>query len=143
MARLPRLVIPGHSHYVTQRGNRCGQTFLEDSDYFLSWNLFAEMARKADADNRLLPDAQIRSYHLVPSDEDRLRRTVANSQSRYNCYVNTRFRIVGASVVMDEEHFAHTRSLYLSTWCVLSLSNALRNGLGRVLQPFLLARMRL
>ncbi len=90
MAHLPRLVIQGHPHYVTQGGNRCGQTFLEDSDYFLYRNLFAEVARKGDADNGLLPDAQIRSYHLVPSDEDRLRRTVADSQSRYNGYANTR-----------------------------------------------------
>ncbi len=35
MARLPRLIIPGHIHHVTQRGNRRAQTFFEEGDYAL------------------------------------------------------------------------------------------------------------
>ncbi|MEY3122813.1 MAG: hypothetical protein RI993_1638 [Pseudomonadota bacterium] len=35
MARLPRIVIPGYPHHVTQRGNRRAPTFFEDDDYEL------------------------------------------------------------------------------------------------------------
>jgi len=35
MARLPRVVLPGIPHHVTQRGNRCERTFFEDGDYEL------------------------------------------------------------------------------------------------------------
>ncbi|WP_300970665.1 transposase [Thiocapsa sp.] len=33
MARLPRVVVPGLPHHVTQRGNRRQQTFFSDEDY--------------------------------------------------------------------------------------------------------------
>ena len=33
MARLPRLVIPGQPHHVTQRGSRRAQTFFTDNDF--------------------------------------------------------------------------------------------------------------
>jgi hypothetical protein len=33
MARLPRLVIPGHPHHLTPRGNRRAQTFFEEGDW--------------------------------------------------------------------------------------------------------------
>ena len=33
MARLARVVVPGHPHHITQRGNRRGQTFFCDEDY--------------------------------------------------------------------------------------------------------------
>jgi putative transposase len=32
MARLARLVVPGHPHHVTQRGNRRLETFFGDDD---------------------------------------------------------------------------------------------------------------
>ena len=33
MARLPRVVVPGLPHHVTQRGNRRQPTFFSDDDY--------------------------------------------------------------------------------------------------------------
>lgn len=42
MARLPRIVIPGLPHHVTQRGNRRERTFFEDSDYALYLDLLAD-----------------------------------------------------------------------------------------------------
>ena len=33
MARMPRLVVPGYPHHVTQRGNRRMKTFFNDGDY--------------------------------------------------------------------------------------------------------------
>jgi len=47
MVRLARVVIPGAPHHVTQRGNRRGQTFLEDADYALYRGLLGEAAAKA------------------------------------------------------------------------------------------------
>jgi putative transposase len=39
MARLPRLVIPGLPHHVTQRGNGRQPTFFEEADYALYLDL--------------------------------------------------------------------------------------------------------
>ncbi len=33
MARMPRLVVPGYPHHVTQRGARRMKTFLTEDDY--------------------------------------------------------------------------------------------------------------
>lgn len=115
MARLPRLVVPGYPHHVTQRGNRRARTFFKDSDYLLYRDLLREAARKARAAvwaYCLMPN----HVHLiiVPSDEDGLRRTFAETHRRYTSYINARLRVTGhlwqgrfASVVMDEEHLAH------------------------------------
>ena len=35
MARLARVVVPGHPHHVTQRGNGGARTFFDDGDYAL------------------------------------------------------------------------------------------------------------
>jgi len=77
MARLPRIVIPGHPHHVTQRGNRRTRVFFEDGDYQLYKDLLMEAARKAESEiwcYCLMPN----HVHLVvvPSDEDGLRRTL-------------------------------------------------------------------
>ena len=79
MARLPRLVIPGHLHHVTQRGNRRDQTFFEEGDYVLYKYLLSEAAQKARAEiwcYCLMPN----HVHIIiaPSDEDGLRRTLAD-----------------------------------------------------------------
>ncbi len=114
MARLPRLVVPGYPHPVTQRGNRRAQTFIEDGDYALYESLLAEAARKAEAEiwcYCLMPN----HVHIiiVPSDKDGLRRTFADAHRRYTGYINARMRVTGhlwqgrfGSVVMDEEHLA-------------------------------------
>ena len=47
MARLPRLVLPGIPHHVTQRGNRRERTFFEDGDYALYLDLLADGAERA------------------------------------------------------------------------------------------------
>jgi putative transposase len=50
MSRLPRLVIPGVPHHVTQRGNGRAQTFFADADYTLYRDLLAESCRAADVE---------------------------------------------------------------------------------------------
>jgi putative transposase len=44
MARLARVVFPGHPHHVTQRGNGRARTFFGDDDYALYRDLLAETA---------------------------------------------------------------------------------------------------
>jgi putative transposase len=114
MARLPRLVIPGVAYHVTQRGNRRQQTFFEDADYASYRDLLAQSAEKAGAQvwcYCLMPN----HVHIivVPSDEDGLRRTFADTHRRYTGYVNARNRWTGhlwqgrfGAVAMDEGHLA-------------------------------------
>jgi putative transposase len=59
MARLPRLVLPGVPHHITQRGNRRERTFFEDGDYALYLDLLAQAAEQAHT--------QIWSYCLMPN----------------------------------------------------------------------------
>ena len=47
MARLPRVVIPGISHHITQRGNRRKRVFFEDADYKLYVDVLSEAANEA------------------------------------------------------------------------------------------------
>ena len=77
MARLPRLVLPGIPHHVTQRGNGRAQTFFEPADYALYLNLLADAVGKARTQvwaYCLMPN----HVHLVltPSHEDGLRATL-------------------------------------------------------------------
>lgn len=112
MARLPRIVLPGIPHHVTQRGNRREQTFFEDGDYDLYLDLLAETAKRAHCEiwsYCLMPN----HVHIiiVPSDEDGLRRTFGDLHRRYTGYINARMRTTGhlwqgryGSVAMDETH---------------------------------------
>lgn len=42
MARMPRLVVPGYPHHVTQRGSRRMKTFFRDEDYSAYLELLAK-----------------------------------------------------------------------------------------------------
>jgi putative transposase len=113
MARLPRVVIPGIPHHVTQRGNRREQTFFEDGDYELYLDLLSDAAKQAHAEiwgYCLMPN----HVHIiiVPSDEDGLRKTFRTVHRTYTGYINARMRTTGhlwqgrfGSVAMDEAHF--------------------------------------
>jgi putative transposase len=48
MARLPRFVLPGQPHHITQRGNRRERTFFEAGDYVLYLDLLADAAGRGD-----------------------------------------------------------------------------------------------
>jgi len=113
MARLPRIVLPGIPHHVTQRGNRREQAFFEDGDYVLYLDLLADAAGRANVEiwsYCLMPS----HVHIVavPSDEDGLRRTFRYVHRHYTGYINARQRWTGhlwqgrfSSVAMDEAHF--------------------------------------
>lgn len=112
MARLPRLVLPGIPHHVTQRGNRRERTFFEDGDYSLYLDLLSDASRRSGVEiwsYCLMPN----HVHIiaVPSDEDGLRRTFRYVHRHYTGFINARMRTTGhlwqgrfSSVAMDEGH---------------------------------------
>ena len=112
MARLPRMVLPGIPHHVTQRGNRREQTFFEEGDYALYLDLLAEAAGRHGVEiwsYCLMPN----HVHIiaVPRDADGLGQTFRHVHRHYTGYVNARIRVTGhlwqarfASVAMDEQH---------------------------------------
>jgi putative transposase len=114
MARLARVVVPGHPHHVTQRGNGRARTFFEDGDYALYRDLLAAHCREAAVEVWawcLMPN----HVHLilVPSDPDGLRRALARVHRRYAGIVQARRKRSGhfwqgrfGAVAMDEEHLA-------------------------------------
>lgn len=115
MARLPRIVIPGIPHHITQRGNNRQKTFFEEADYALYLDLLAVSAQRAQTEiwaYCLMPN----HVHivLVPSDENGLSRTFGGLHRRFTGYINARNRTTGhlwqgrfGSVAMDEEHLYH------------------------------------
>ena len=114
MARLPRLVLPGIPHHVTQRGNGRARTFFEDDDYALYRSLLAQACADARVDVWawcLMPN----HVHLilVPADEDGLRRALSRTHRGYAGVIHARRKRTGhfwqgrfGSVVMDEAHLA-------------------------------------
>jgi len=112
MARLPRFVLPGVPHHITQRGNRRERTFFEDGDYQLYLDLLSDASRRAGVEiwsYCLMPN----HVHIVavPSDEDGLRRTFRHVHRHYTGFINARMRTTGhlwqgrfSSVAMDEAH---------------------------------------
>jgi putative transposase len=114
MARLARVVIPGHPHHVTQRGNGRARTFFGDGDYALYRDLLATHCRESEVEVWawcLMPN----HVHLilVPSDPDGLRRALARVHRRYAGIVQARRKRSGhfwqgrfGAVAMDEEHLA-------------------------------------
>jgi len=114
MARLARVVVPGHPHHVTQRGNGRARTFFGDDDYALYRDLLAEHCHTADVAVWawcLMPN----HVHLIlaPADADGLRRALAGVHRRYAGVIHARRKRTGhfwqgrfGAVAMDEEHLA-------------------------------------
>ena len=112
MARLPRIVLPGIAHHVTQRGNRRQRVFFGDADYVCYLDLMAKAAARSGTEiwaYCLMPN----HVHMivVPQDEDGLRALFAEAHRRYTGYVNAQHRWTGhlwqgrfGSVAMDDAH---------------------------------------
>lgn len=91
MPRLPRIVIPGVAHHVTQRGNRRQKTFFTDSDYRFYLATLAQASRRWDVDiwsYCLMPN----HVHLVlvPATTAGLTRTVSQLHRTYTQAINRR-----------------------------------------------------
>lgn len=87
MARLPRIVIPGHPHDFTQRGSRRCRVFFDEGDYALYLDLLSEAAQKSETEIRCCC-LMLNHVHLiaVPSDKAGLRETYADAHRRYTGY---------------------------------------------------------
>ncbi len=115
MARMARLVVPGHPHHVTQRGNRRQPVFFSDDDYAAYLGLLAEWSAAAGVAvwaYCLMPS----HVHLilVPGDEDGLRACLGETHRRYTRRINLREGWRGHlwqerfhSFAMDETHLLH------------------------------------
>lgn len=112
MARIARVVAPGHPHHITQRGNRRQKTFFQPSDYELYLDLWAEYAPQAGLrvwSYCLMPN----HVHLivVPQAPDSLARGIGEIHRRYTREIHFRKRWRGylwqgrfGSYVMDEPY---------------------------------------
>ncbi len=114
MPRLPRIVIPGLPHHVTQRGNRRQRTFFEDADYSTYLDL---MDRSCQAFSVHLVTYCLMPNHVhlivVPNDEPAsLARAIGSGHEAYSRYLNFKHDWRGYlwqgrfhSNVMDERYF--------------------------------------
>jgi putative transposase len=112
MARLPRVVVPGLPHHVTQRGNRRQQTFFGDDDYAEYRRLLSLSCRACET--RVLAYCFMPNHvHLilVPATEFGLREALGEAHRRYTRMINVRQGWRGHlwqerfhSFVMDERH---------------------------------------
>ena len=112
MARMPRLVVPGYAHHVTQRGNRRQRTFWRNQDYRSYIQFLADAAKEAEAAvwaYCLMPN----HVHviIVPNLRNSLAAAFRIAHRRYTCHINLRQKWVGHlwqgrfhSTVMDESH---------------------------------------
>jgi putative transposase len=114
MARLPRFILPGFPHHVTQRGNGRQQTFFCDADYRLYQSLLSTHCAAAGVavwSWVLMPN----HVHviLVPSDTDGIRAAMSRVNRAYAGYIHAREQRTGhfwqgrfGCVAMDEAHLA-------------------------------------
>ncbi len=91
MARMARLVVPGHPHHVTQRGVRRMDVFLQKDDYAVYLDLLRDWCGRAGTKvwaYCLMPN----HVHLilVPADEDGLRAALGEVHRRYTRHINRR-----------------------------------------------------
>ncbi len=114
MARLARIVVPGHPHHVTQRGNRRQRVFFTDDDYAAYLDLLGTHCARVGTEvwaYCLMPN----HVHLVlrPGGADGLRAALGEAHRRYTRRINLREGWSGylwegrfASFPTDEAHLA-------------------------------------
>jgi len=112
MARLARVVVPGHPHHVTQRGVRSMRVFREPADYERYLDLLRAQSRRFGLEFLawcLMPN----HVHLVavPAGEDSLARAIGEAHRRFTCARNEAEGVKGYlfqgrffSCVLDEPH---------------------------------------
>ena len=112
MARLPRLVVPGYPHHVTQRGNRRQRTFFSQEDYQAYMQMLVDARDAAGVQvwaYCLMPNHV--HFILVPARSDSLADFFKEAHRRYTRRINFREGWRGHlwqerfhSFVMDEPH---------------------------------------
>ncbi len=91
MARLARVVVPGVPHHLTQRGNRKGDIFFDDSDRRRFLAFLAEQRKPYDI-SIWAYCLMTNHVHLVvvPSKSDKLGHAIRQLTSCYASYLNNR-----------------------------------------------------
>lgn len=112
MPRLPRFVLPGYPHHVTQRGNDRQRVFFDEQDY----NLYRRMLFSHAAKHQVAILAYcLMPNHIhavcVPTEKTALTRLFRGLQGDYSRYLNVRRERCGHlwqarfySAVMDHNH---------------------------------------
>jgi len=116
MPRIPRLVVPGYPHHVTQRGNRRQKTFFHAEDYLAYLEFIAAAIPKAGRDiwaYCLMPNHV--HFVIFPHHRDSLALLFKEAHRRYTRRINFREKWRGHlwqerfhSFVMDEPHLDAT-----------------------------------
>lgn len=116
MARMPRLVVPGYPHHVTQRGNRRMNTFFCEDDYLAYLDLLADAKKNAGVDiwaYCLMPNHV--HFVAVPGEKAGLATLFRHVHRHYSRRVNFREHWKGHlwqerfhSFVMDERYLLAT-----------------------------------
>jgi len=116
MARMPRFVVPGYPHHVTQRGTRRMRTFFSAEDYQAYLDLVRDAKASVGVDiwaYCLMPN----HVHLVvvPQEDLSLARLFRQVHRKYTRRINTRKKWKGHlwqerfhSFVMDEQYLLST-----------------------------------
>ena len=112
MPRLPRAVIPGLPHHITQRGNNGQDVFFVDSDRHIYLDLLKEQAQRFDF--RALGYCLMTNHvHLIgiPRRADSLAKAIGRTHWLYTQYVNRLHGRTGHlwqnrffSCLLDEAH---------------------------------------
>jgi len=116
MPRIPRLVVPGYPHHVTQRGNRRQKTFFHAEDYLAYLEFISAEKPSAGCDiwaYCLMPNHV--HFVIVPQYKDSLALLFKEAHRRYTRRINFRENWRGHlwqerfhSFVMDEPHLDAT-----------------------------------
>ncbi len=91
MARMPRLVVPGYPHHVTQRGARRMKTFFSEGDYEYYLDLIAHYKEGAGVDVLaycLMPNHV--HFVAVPHEKESLSRLFRQVHRHYTRHINFR-----------------------------------------------------
>ncbi|MBT8140335.1 MAG: transposase [Gammaproteobacteria bacterium] len=112
MARIARLVLPGHPHHITQRGNRRQTTFFNAADYRAYIALVARGAEAAEVGVLaycLMPNHV--HFIVVPQRKNSLAALFSEAHRRYTRRINEREKWCGHlwqarfhSAALDEQH---------------------------------------
>ncbi|MCB1197942.1 MAG: transposase [Deltaproteobacteria bacterium] len=112
MPRLPRIVIPGLPHHITQRGNRRQKTFFEEVDYKTYLESMSLACKRFDV--KIWAYCLMSNHvHLivVPSSSKSLAKAIGSGHESYTRYINFKKKWRGylwqgrfGSYVMDDKH---------------------------------------
>ncbi len=96
MPRLPRLVIPGYPHHVTQRGNHRQRVFYSDEDHKFYLEL---LRRQIETGTLSLPGYALMTNHVhqasIPWEEDSLSRSMRALNRDFARFQNLRCNRTG------------------------------------------------